>query len=79
MIKNRIAFDEVFRQNERRYQYYKRYWRTESDGGFFNESLVVIWSPYRKWRSDAGVLTTYFNYVIRNRMKDAQIESIKTD
>ncbi|SFE37359.1 hypothetical protein SAMN05216238_11413 [Lentibacillus persicus] len=71
MIKNRIAFDEVFRQNERRYQYYKRYWRTELHCGFFNERLVVIWSPYRKWQSDAGVLATYFNYVIRNRMMDA--------
>jgi len=67
MNKNKISFDELFSQNERRFQYYKNL-RIDSHHEFFNEGLVIVWRPYRQYRPDLGLMATYFSYVIRVRL-----------
>ncbi|WP_010531878.1 hypothetical protein [Lentibacillus jeotgali] len=65
MKENRISFDELFRQNERRFQYYQR---NLSIDPLPSEGLVVIWWPYRQYHPDLGLLATYFIYFIRKRL-----------
>jgi len=68
---NRIAFEEIFEQNKRRihYQLHKLNIR-DPHQEFFQEGLVAMWRAYESYQPDKGLMATYFNYMIRNRMID---------
>lgn len=37
---------------------------------YYQEGLVAMWNAYRMYEPDKGPLSTYFNFVIRNRLID---------
>ncbi|GAB3042154.1 sigma factor [Virgibacillus ainsalahensis] len=71
MTKEKMTFEEIYKQNERRI-YYQIHKLNISDPQqvFYAHGLVAMWNAYEKYESDKGPLATYFNYTIRNRMID---------
>ena len=67
-----ICFDEVAEQNKWRMRYCK-HCEQINDQAFYQETLFAKWYAYRKYELNQGILATYFNNTIRNRM----IESIQ--
>ncbi|WP_343032895.1 sigma factor [Virgibacillus doumboii] len=37
---------------------------------YYQEGLVAMWNAYENYQPDNGPLSTYFNYIIRNRVID---------
>ncbi|HLR08764.1 MAG TPA: sigma-70 family RNA polymerase sigma factor [Bacillota bacterium] len=71
MDKNKVTFEEIFRQNERRIHYHIHKLNiSDPHREFYQEGLVAMWNAYRAYRPDKGPLATYFNYTIRNRLID---------
>ncbi len=68
---NKLTFEEIFKQNERRihYQIHKMHIR-DPHQEFFQEGLVALWNAYETYQPDKGPMATYFNYMIRNRLID---------
>lgn len=69
--KDKITFDEIFKQNERRIHYYiHRMNVRDPHQEFYQEGIVAMWHAYENYQPDKGPMSTYFNYMIRNRMID---------
>src|SRR5699024_7758657 len=68
---NKLSFEEIFEQNERRihYQIHKMNIR-DPHQEFFQEGLVALWNAYETYQPDKGHMATYFNYMSRNRLRD---------
>ncbi|MBM7599038.1 RNA polymerase sigma factor (sigma-70 family) [Virgibacillus halotolerans] len=67
----KITFEEIFKQNERRIHYYiHRMNVRDPHREFYQEGMVAMWNAYESYQPDKGPLSTYFNYMIRNRMID---------
>lgn len=66
-----VSFEDIFNQNKRRmhYQIHKRNIQ-DPHNEFYVEGLYAMWSAYKKYRPDQGVMPTYFNFIIRNRLID---------
>ncbi|MEN1968544.1 sigma-70 family RNA polymerase sigma factor [Lentibacillus sp. N15] len=65
------SFEDIFKQNERRihYQIHKLNIQ-DPHNEFYVEGLYAMWCAYKKYRPDQGVMSTYFNFTIRNRLID---------
>ncbi|WP_100010200.1 sigma-70 family RNA polymerase sigma factor [Lentibacillus sediminis] len=71
MSENKMTFEEIFEQNERRIHYHiHRLNIRDPHQEFYQEGLFAMWNAYRSYQPDKGPLATYFNYVIRHRMID---------
>jgi RNA polymerase sigma factor (sigma-70 family) len=68
---NKFTFEEIFKQNENRiyYQIHKLGIR-DPHQEFYMEGMYALWQAYKKYQPDKGPMTTYFNYIIRNRLID---------
>lgn len=66
-----FTFEEIFKQNEKRihYQIHKLH-INDPHNEFYVEGLYAMWLAYKKYQPDKGPLSTYFNFVIRNRLID---------
>ena len=72
MSKNKkLVFEEVLKQNERRIHYHiNRLKVRDTHQEFYQEGLFAMWNAYESYQPDKGPLSTYFNFIIRNRMID---------
>jgi|SRR5699024_3337912 len=71
MEKNKVTFEDVFKQNERRIYYHlHRLQVSDPHQAYCQEGLVAMWDAYRQYKPDKGPMATYFNYMIRNRLID---------
>jgi RNA polymerase sigma factor (sigma-70 family) len=68
---NKVTFEEIFKQNERRIHFYIHKMNVrDPHQEFYQEGIVAMWNAYETYQPDKGPLSTYFNYTIRNRMID---------
>lgn len=68
---NKFTFEEIFKQNENRIYYHIHKLRIrDPHNEFYVEGLFALWLAYKNYQPDKGPLSTYFNFVIRNRMID---------
>ncbi|MFC4025154.1 sigma-70 family RNA polymerase sigma factor [Oceanobacillus longus] len=66
-----FSFEEIFKQNEQRiYFHIQRLGIHDVHREFYVEGLYAMWMAYKKYEPDKGPLSTYFNYMIRNRLID---------
>ena len=66
-----LDFEEILKQNERRIYYHMhRLGIRDPYGDFYAEGLFALWMAYKKYEPDKGPLSTYFNFMIRNRLID---------
>ncbi|MCM3739757.1 sigma-70 family RNA polymerase sigma factor [Oceanobacillus luteolus] len=71
MKKQKFTFEEIYEQNERRIHYHlHRLNIRDHHQEFYQEGLIAMWSAYKNYQPDKGPLSTYFNYMIRNRLID---------
>ncbi|MEC5271732.1 sigma-70 family RNA polymerase sigma factor [Caldifermentibacillus hisashii] len=69
--KEKFTFEEIFQQNEKRIYYHMhKLGIRDPDGEFYSEGLFALWNAYKRYESNKGPLSTYFNYTIRNRLID---------
>lgn len=69
--KKHVSFEEMVKQNERRIHYQIHKLNVyDPHNEFYQEGLVAMWNAYEKYKPDKGMLSTYFNYTIRNRLID---------
>ncbi|MFS0673646.1 RNA polymerase sigma factor [Ornithinibacillus sp. 179-J 7C1 HS] len=67
----KFTFEEIFKQNENRIHYHIHKLRIRDPyNEFYVEGLFALWLAYKNYQPDKGPLSTYFNFVIRNRMID---------
>ncbi|MEC5425299.1 sigma-70 family RNA polymerase sigma factor [Virgibacillus sp. C22-A2] len=68
---NQHTFEDFYQQNKRRihYQIHKLNIH-DPHKEYFQEGLCAMWNAYQTYQPDKGVLSTYFNYTIRNRIID---------
>ncbi|SES62070.1 RNA polymerase sigma factor, sigma-70 family [Oceanobacillus limi] len=65
------TFEEIFKQNENKIHYYiHKLQINDTHKEFYVEGLYAMWMAYKKYQPDKGPLSTYFNYMIKNRMID---------
>src|SRR5699024_2675167 len=71
MLEKPFTFDEIFEQNERRIHYHihKLHIR-DSHADFYQEGLCALWNAYKTYQPNKGPMSTYFNFVIKNRLID---------
>ncbi|MFD2043068.1 sigma-70 family RNA polymerase sigma factor [Ornithinibacillus salinisoli] len=68
---NQFTFEEIFKQNENRIHYYiHKLEINDTHKEFYVEGLYAMWLAYKKYQPDKGPMSTYFNYMIKNRMID---------
>ncbi|WP_449354270.1 RNA polymerase sigma factor [Virgibacillus natechei] len=71
MEKEKVTFDEIFKQNGRRIHYHIHKLNIrDPHSEFYAQVLVAMWNAYEKYQPDKGPMATCFNYTIRNRMID---------
>jgi RNA polymerase sigma factor (sigma-70 family) len=65
------SFESILAQNKRRihYQIHKLNIR-DPEQEFFQEGIIAMWNAYEQYDPDKGLMATYFNYTIRNRLID---------
>lgn len=69
--KNKASFEDIYEQNKRRIHYQLHKLNiNDSNGDFFQEGLVAMWNAYERYQPDKGPMSTYFNFIIRNRIID---------
>ncbi|MEN1969852.1 sigma-70 family RNA polymerase sigma factor [Lentibacillus sp. N15] len=67
----KVSFEDIFKQNERRIHYHiHKLHIQDPHNEFFVEGLYAMWCAYKKYKPDQGVMSTYFNFMIRNRLID---------
>ena len=66
-----FTFDEIFAQNEKRIHYHihKLHIR-DPHAVFYQEGLCALWHAYETYQPNKGPMSTYFNFVIKNRLID---------
>lgn len=68
---NGISFEEILEQNERRIYYHIFKLRIDDPHKeYYQEGLFAMWRAYETYRPDKGPMSTYFNFIIRNRLID---------
>ncbi|MBP1971349.1 RNA polymerase sigma factor (sigma-70 family) [Virgibacillus natechei] len=66
-----LTFDEVVVQHEAMIYYHlHKLCIIDNQEDFYQEGLCAMWEAYQKYRPDKGLLGTYFNSIIRNRLID---------
>lgn len=77
MTKKKWELEDFIEQNQRRVYYQMaRLQIDEREGDYFQEGLVAMWRAYENYNPDKGLLTTYMNFQIRNRLVDVLRQSI---
>ncbi|WP_164667693.1 sigma-70 family RNA polymerase sigma factor [Virgibacillus doumboii] len=70
-MNDKITFEEIFEQNERRIHYHLQKLNIHDPyNEFYQEGLCAMWNAYETYQPDKGPMSTYFNYMIRNRLID---------
>lgn len=68
---NSFSFEEIFTQNKRRIYYHMHRLNIyDPHEEYFQEGLCALWSAYESYHPNKGPMTTYFNFIIRNRLID---------
>lgn len=76
----RMTFEEVFKQNERRINYHMlKLGINDPHREFYVEGIYAMWMAYKKYEPNKGPLATYFNYTIRNRLIDMLRKKTRED
>ncbi|SEQ47260.1 RNA polymerase sigma factor, sigma-70 family [Virgibacillus subterraneus] len=76
----KLTFDEVFEQNERRIHYHMlKLGIKDPHREFYVEGIYAMWMAYKKYNPNKGPLGTYFNYIIRNRLIDMLRQKTRED
>ena len=71
MSEHDFSFEDIFKENERRIHYHINRLRiNDPHEEFFQEGLYALWSAYREYSPNKGPMSTYFNFIIRNRLID---------
>lgn len=66
-----VTFEKIFEQNQRRIHFQIHKLRiNDPHQEFYQEGLCAMWNAYQTYQPDKGVMSTYFNYTIRNRLID---------
>lgn len=66
-----INFEELVEQNEQRVHYQVHKLRQDDQRKeFYHGGIFAKWHAYKKYMPYDGILPTYFNYVIRERLND---------
>ncbi|WP_188454785.1 sigma-70 family RNA polymerase sigma factor [Virgibacillus oceani] len=70
-MNQKITFEEIFEQNKGRIHYQiNKLNIKDPQGEYFQEGLCAMWNAYESYQPDKGAMSTYFNYIIRNRLID---------
>lgn len=68
---NQFTFETIFEQNQRRIHYHIHKLRiNDPHQEFYQEALFAMWNAYKTYEPDKGIMSTYFNYAIKNRLID---------
>ncbi|WP_430790580.1 sigma-70 family RNA polymerase sigma factor [Virgibacillus flavescens] len=69
--KKQFTFEEIYEQNNRRIHYHIHNLHiNDPHQEFYQEGLFAMWNAYKTYEPDKGVMSTYFNYTIKNRLID---------
>ncbi|WP_047982621.1 sigma-70 family RNA polymerase sigma factor [Ornithinibacillus contaminans] len=69
--KRNFTFEEIFKQNEKRIHYHiHKLGLQDPHQEYYVEGMYAMWNAYKNYQPDKGPMSTYFNYVIRNRLID---------
>lgn len=70
-MKTNMTFDQIYEQNKRRIYYHIHQLRIQDPHqDYFQEGLTSLWEAYKTYQPHKGPMSTYFNYIIRNRLID---------
>lgn len=70
-MKENITFEDVYKQNKRRIYYHIHQLNLKDPHQeFFQIGLTSLWQAHKTYQPDKGPMSTYFNYMIRNRLID---------
>jgi RNA polymerase sigma factor (sigma-70 family) len=77
--KKDFTFEEIFKQNENRIHYHiHKLGIRDTHREFYMEGMYALWQAYKKYQPDKGPMSTYFNYIIRNRLIDMLRKEVRT-
>lgn len=69
--KEQDTFEMICKQNERRIHFHIHKLNIrDPHQDFYQEGLFALWNAYENYQPDKGTMSTYFNYIIRNRLID---------
>ncbi|RDW21432.1 hypothetical protein CWR48_03250 [Oceanobacillus arenosus] len=72
------TFEAFFKQNENRMHYHmQKLGIYDTDWKYYMEGLSAMWIAYKKYEPNRGLLATYFNYVIRERLIELRGEKLE--
>lgn len=70
-MKPTFTFDEIYQQNQNRIHYHIHKLQIKDlHQEFYQIGLQSLWQAYQKYEPQKGPMSTYFNYIIRNRLID---------
>lgn len=65
------VFNTIYNQNRKRIHYHIHALNIrDSDLEWLQIGSIALWQAYRQYEPDKGPMSTYFNYMIRNRLID---------
>ncbi|WP_188455864.1 sigma-70 family RNA polymerase sigma factor [Virgibacillus oceani] len=71
MENHKLIFEVVRNQNNCRVHYHIHKLNVKDlDQEIYQEGLVAMWNSYERCHPDNGIIATYFNYVVCNRIVD---------
>jgi RNA polymerase sigma factor (sigma-70 family) len=77
--KKDFTFEEIFKQNENRIHYHiHKLGIRDTHREFYMEGMFALWQAYMKYQPEKGPMSTYFNYIIRNRLIDMLRKEVRT-
>ncbi|WP_121615354.1 sigma-70 family RNA polymerase sigma factor [Virgibacillus halodenitrificans] len=66
-----FTFEEIYKQNKQRIHYQiHRLNIHDPHEEYFQEGLCAMWQAYESYEPSKGVMSTYFNYTIRQNLLD---------
>ncbi|PAV28067.1 hypothetical protein CIL05_18325 [Virgibacillus profundi] len=73
-----FTFEEIFKQNERRIYYHINKLRIgDQHQEYYQEGLYARWNANRTYQQDNGILSTYFNYIVKKRFTEPARKNTK--
>ncbi|WP_373893834.1 sigma-70 family RNA polymerase sigma factor [Virgibacillus sp. CBA3643] len=71
MTNKTLTFEEIYQQNKRRIYYLIHSMNLhDPHQEYFQEGFCAMWNAYKQYDPDKGLMATYFNFMIRNRLID---------
>ncbi|WP_240507969.1 sigma factor [Virgibacillus indicus] len=66
-----FTFQDIYDQNHRRIHYHIHQLNIKDPHQeYYSEGLTALWQAYKSYDRDKGPMSTYFNFIIRNRLID---------